>query len=77
LRLEAGIELSPGFNDLLEQPIAAVLDMAHVGGGLAPGQVAVEVSCELKLFFPQLSASEGEAANRLDLKTTLLQSQLK
>ena len=24
------------------------------------------LSCELKLFLPQLSASEGEAANRLD-----------
>ncbi len=34
------------------------------------------LSCELKLFLPQLSASEGEAANRLDLETTLLQSQL-
>ena len=29
-------------NDVLEQSIAAVLHMAHVGGRLAPGQVAVE-----------------------------------
>ena len=27
------------------------------------------LSCELKLFLPELSASEGEAANRLDLET--------
>ena len=32
------------------------------------------MSCELKLFLPQLSASEGEAANRLDRETTLLVS---
>jgi hypothetical protein len=42
LRLEAGIELSPGRNDVLEQSIAAVLHMAQAGGGLAPGQVAVK-----------------------------------
>jgi hypothetical protein len=37
----------------------------------------VLVSCELKLFPPQLSASEGEATSRMDLDTTLLQFQLK
>ena len=46
------------------------------GAGADDGKPQAVVSCELKLFLPQLSASEVEAANRLDLETTLLQSQL-
>ena len=32
-----GLHLSPSLNDVLEQYIAAVLDMAHVGAALARG----------------------------------------
>jgi hypothetical protein len=54
---KCGIQMPTGFNDLLEQGIPSVLDIAQVGGGLAPGQIPLK-------GFPQIQTQETGAHKR-------------
>ena len=56
-----GIQITAGLNDLLEQGIAAVLDVAQIRGGLRPGQVAQEGVPQIQA--EQAGTHKGEVVN--------------
>ena len=57
----AGIPVSAGLNDLVEEGVTAVLDVAQIGGGLAPGQVAVKRCTQVQA--QQAGAHESEVVD--------------
>jgi hypothetical protein len=71
LRSPRNSSMTPSFYPAAKLEPAQRMDLAIET--LAKDANLSKLSCELKLFLPQLSASEGEAASRMAFETTLLQ----
>src|ERR1035437_3724803 len=53
--------MAPGLDDLLEERITPVLDIAQIGRGLRPGQVALEGLAQINA--QETGAYKGEVVN--------------
>lgn len=55
------VQMPAGFDDLFQKRVASILDVAQIGGGLRPSQVAVEGLAQIQT--QETGANKGKVVN--------------